>query len=73
MKKYLGLITLVVVIVVAVYSYVNDESYDYYNRAKVLYEEGKYIEAYEQLEIGQSINQLNRKIISLKGGNSTDS
>jgi len=66
-KKYLGLISLAVIIAIAVYSYVNDESYDYYDRAKVLYEEGKYIEAYEQLEIGQSINQLNRKIISLKG------
>jgi len=52
---------------VGLYYTFTDESYDYYNRAKVLYEEEKYIEAHSLLEEALKINTLNRKVISLKG------
>jgi len=48
------------------YTY-SDKSYEYYDKAVALYEEGKYREANEMLEIGLRINNLNRKIIALKG------
>jgi tetratricopeptide (TPR) repeat protein len=67
MKKFIVILVIVVAVAAGLYYTFTDESYDYYRRAKVLYEQGNYIEANELLEEGLRINQLNRKIISLKG------
>lgn len=67
MKKYLFIIIVLLAIGGGFVYTLMDESYDYYEKAKVLYEEGKYKEAHDMLEIGLSKNKLNRKIIALKG------
>ncbi|PLX68350.1 MAG: hypothetical protein C0602_09220 [Denitrovibrio sp.] len=69
MKKRHFIVIFVIVAVFAggLYYTFTDASYDHYNRALELYNEGKYREANEQLEIGLRKNNLNRKIIALKG------
>lgn len=67
MKKYIFIIIVLLAIGGGFVYTLMDESYDYYEKAKVLYEEGKYKEAHDMLEIGLSKNKLNRKIIALKG------
>lgn len=67
MRKYLFVFVLIVIIASGFIYSLSDESYDYYEKAQALYEEGKYREAHDMLEIGLSINKLNRKIIALKG------
>lgn len=67
MKNYLVVLVIIIAVASGLYYTFSDESYEYYDRAKELYEQGKYREANEQLEIGLRINNLNRKIIALKG------
>jgi len=67
MRKYIFLAVTILIVSSGLYYTFTDKSYDYYKKAKVLYEEGKYYEANEMLEAGLRINQLNRKIIALKG------
>jgi len=57
----------IVVIALGFYIALQDKSYDYYYKAKELYDQGKYRQAHDLLETGLSKNPLNRKIISLKG------
>jgi tetratricopeptide (TPR) repeat protein len=67
MRKYLVIFTIVFVIGAGLYYTFTDESYDYYNRAQELYEQGEYIRAHDMVEEALRINKLNRKAISLKG------
>jgi len=66
-KKILILLVLTAVVAGGLYYTFTDKSYEYYDRAKKLYDEGKYLQANDLLETGLRINQHNRKIISLKG------
>jgi len=67
MKKYIFWAFVISLAASGLYFTFTDESYEYYKKAKALYEEGEYREAHELLEIGLQKNQLNRKIIALKG------
>lgn len=67
MRKWIGLLIVIGLVAGGLYYTYSDESYDYYRQAKKLYEEGEYVRAHDLLEEGLRINQLNRKIIALKG------
>ncbi|ADD68617.1 hypothetical protein Dacet_1853 [Denitrovibrio acetiphilus DSM 12809] len=67
MRKYIILLLIIALSAGGLYYTFSDVSYDYYDEAKVLYDEGQYKKAHDLLEIGLSKNPLNRKIIALKG------
>lgn len=67
MRKYIVALVIVVLTGAAVYHIYFDKSYQYYDQAKVLYDQGKYREAYQTIDQGLKINMLNRKLLDLKG------
>lgn len=67
MRKLLFFLLVIAVGALGLFYTLSNISYDYYIKAKALYEQGKYKEAYEMLDIGSRKDPYNRKIISLKG------
>ncbi|MGD9809482.1 MAG: tetratricopeptide repeat protein [Deferribacterales bacterium] len=67
MRKWIFLIIAIALAAGGLYYTYSDISYQYYEDAKKLYDEGKYVEAHDMLEEGLRKNPLNRKIIALKG------